>query len=164
MPISILTSKIIFMKYLPPARSKLVPKMKMLRIYRNLAHLIFKYPDLKFDVKVIFIKYLPPIRPTLVPKLRVLRIYWNLVHSIFQICQSRFWWQKWFLLNLYNLLGPNCSPNWKYSEFIEIWYTWYSEYPDLDFDVKNYFLLTIDQLLGPNCSQNEKCSELIEIW
>ena len=139
MPISILTSKIIFMKYLPPARSKLVPKMKILRIYRNLAHLIFKYPDLKFDVKVIFIKYLPPIRPTLVPKLRVLRIYWNLVHSIFQICQSRFWCRKCFLSNIYQLLGSNWPQNEKCSEFIEIWPNWYFKYADLNFDVKNDF-------------------------
>ena len=31
--ISILMSKIIFMKYLPPGKPKLVPKIKMLRIY-----------------------------------------------------------------------------------------------------------------------------------
>ena len=140
MPISILTSKIIFMKYLPPARSKLVPKMKILRIYRNLAHLIFKYPDLKFDVKVIFIKYLPPIRPTLVPKLRVLRIYWNLVHSIFQICQSRFWCRKCFLSNIYQLLGSNWPQNEKHSEFIKIWTSWYFKYVDLNFDVKMIFV------------------------
>ena len=35
-------SKIIFMKYLPPARPKIVPKSKMLRIYWKLAHLIFR--------------------------------------------------------------------------------------------------------------------------
>ena len=36
-------SKIIFMKYLPPVRSKISPKLiKMLRIYRNLAHLLFQ--------------------------------------------------------------------------------------------------------------------------
>ena len=33
MPISILMSKMIFMKYLPPGRPKFVPKLKMLRIY-----------------------------------------------------------------------------------------------------------------------------------
>ena len=32
-PISILMSKIIFIKYLPPVRSRLVPKLKVLRIY-----------------------------------------------------------------------------------------------------------------------------------
>ena len=39
--ISISMSKMIFMKYLPPVRPKLVPKSKMLRIYWNLAHLIY---------------------------------------------------------------------------------------------------------------------------
>ena len=33
LPILILMSKITFMKYLPPARPKLVPKLKMVRIY-----------------------------------------------------------------------------------------------------------------------------------
>ena len=32
-PISILMSKIIFIKYLPPARPKLDPQLKVLRIY-----------------------------------------------------------------------------------------------------------------------------------
>ena len=41
------------------------------------------------------------------PKLKLLRIYWNLTHLIFQICQSWFWCQKWFLLNIYPLLGSN---------------------------------------------------------
>ena len=104
MPISILMSKIIFMKYLPPVRSKLVPKLKMLRIYWNLAHLIFKHVDLNLNVKNIFIKYLPPVRPKLVPKLKMLIIYWNLVHKIFQIYQFRVQCQNWFLWNTYQLL------------------------------------------------------------
>ena len=33
MPILIFISKMIFMKYLPPVRPKLVPEFKMLRIY-----------------------------------------------------------------------------------------------------------------------------------
>ena len=41
-PISILMSKIIFIKYLPLLRPKLVPKLKRLRIY--LAHFIFRIP------------------------------------------------------------------------------------------------------------------------
>ena len=40
-PISILMSKIFFIKYLPSARPKLVPKLKTLRIYRSLTRLIF---------------------------------------------------------------------------------------------------------------------------
>ena len=35
-------SKIIFMEYLPPVRPKLVLKLKMLRIYWNLAHYTFQ--------------------------------------------------------------------------------------------------------------------------
>ena len=46
-------SKIIFMKYLPPVMPKLVPKLKMFKIYL----------------------YLPPVRPKLIPKLKMLSIY-----------------------------------------------------------------------------------------
>ena len=41
-PISILMSKIIFIKYLPPVRPKLVLVSKVLRIYWNLAYSIFQ--------------------------------------------------------------------------------------------------------------------------
>ena len=153
MSISILTLKTIFMKYLPPVRPKLILKLKMLRIYWNLAHLIFRtsqswlwcqrlfllniyhllgrnwsqnykytefieiwhfhyfrYVDLNFNVKNVFlIKHLPIARPQLVPRWKMLRIYWNLAELIFQICQSQLWCQKWFLLNIYHLLGPNWS-------------------------------------------------------
>ena len=50
-------------------------------------------------------KYLPFLWPKFIPKLKVLRIYWNLANSIFQICQYRFWCQKWFLWNTYLLLA-----------------------------------------------------------
>ena len=51
MPISILMSKIVFMKYLPPVKPKSAPKLKMLRIYWNWHNWYFKYADLDFDVK-----------------------------------------------------------------------------------------------------------------
>ena len=82
---------------------------------------ISNIPILILMSKIIFIKYLPPVQPKLVPKLKVLRIYWNLAHSIFQICQSRFWCQKWFLLSIYHLLGPDWFQYEKCSELIEIW-------------------------------------------
>ena len=47
-PILILISEIIFIKYLQPARSKLVAKPKVLRIYRNLAHSIFQICQSQF--------------------------------------------------------------------------------------------------------------------
>ena len=53
---------------------------------------------------MIFMKYLEPVRPKLVSKLKMVMNYWNLAHLIFQICRSRFWCQKWFLLNIYHLL------------------------------------------------------------
>ena len=157
-------SKIIFMKYLPPVRPKMIPKLKMPRIYWNLTRDISNIPISVFMSKIIFIKYLPTAWPKLVPKLKVLRIYWNLAHWIFRICQSRFWCQKSFLSNRYNLLGPNWSQNWKWSGFIEIWHICYFQYPDLNFDVKKYFLANIYQLLCPTWYQREKCLEFVEIW
>ena len=41
--------KILFVKYIPPDRPKLVPKLKMLIVYWNLVH--FKYNDVDFNVK-----------------------------------------------------------------------------------------------------------------
>ena len=67
-------SKIFFMKYLPAVRPKMVPKLKMLRIYWNLEYLIFDTCDiLNIQIsilmsKISFIKYLLPARPKVVPK------------------------------------------------------------------------------------------------
>ena len=49
-PVLILMSKIIFMKYLPSVRRKLVPKLKRLRIYWNSAQFIFRIFRSRFDV------------------------------------------------------------------------------------------------------------------
>ena len=76
----------------------------------------------------------------MVPKFKMIRIYWNLVHVMFRKSLSWFWCQRLFLLNIYHLLGPNWSQNWKCSEFIEIWHIWYFEYPNLGFDVKVIFI------------------------
>ena len=76
MSISIFMSIIIFKKYLPPVRPKLIPKLKILNFFSK-----------------IICKFLANVRPNC------------LVHSIFQICQSKFWCQKWFLWNIYLLRG-----------------------------------------------------------
>ena len=108
--ISILMWKMIFIKYLSSVGPKLIPKLKVPRIYWDLAHLIFQISDLDFNVKNDFlIKYLPIARSKMVPKWKTLKFYWNLAELIFQICRSLFWCQKWFLLNIYHLLGPNFS-------------------------------------------------------
>ena len=87
-------SKIIFIKYLPSARPKLIPKLKILKIYWNLAHLISSTPI--SNVKDIFYEIFSPVRPKLALKLKIPRIYYNLAYLIFQIFGSRFWCQKWF--------------------------------------------------------------------
>ena len=79
-------SKMIFMKYLPPVRPKMVPKSKMLRIYWN-----FPTCDISNILisillsKIIFIKYLRPAWPRFFPKLKMFKIYWNLAHSILML-------------------------------------------------------------------------------
>ena len=61
-------SKIIFMKYLPPVRPIMVPKLKHPE-FIEIGHIsYYEYPNLDFDVKIFFIKYLPIARPKLVPK------------------------------------------------------------------------------------------------
>ena len=52
--ISILMSKIIFIKYLPPGRPKLVPKLIVLRIYWKLAHLMFQIRRSQFSCQKCF--------------------------------------------------------------------------------------------------------------
>ena len=52
MPNSILISKTSFMKYLPLVKPKLFPKLKMLKIYWNMAHMKFvKYADFDYDAE-----------------------------------------------------------------------------------------------------------------
>ena len=53
-PISILTSNIVFIKYLPPVRPKLVVKLKVLRIYWNLAHFVFRISRSRFWCQKLF--------------------------------------------------------------------------------------------------------------
>ena len=111
-------SKIIFMKYLPPVRPKVVPILKMLRIYWNLAYVIFRISRSQFWCQFFFLN--TTCSAEIGPKIKSAQNYWNLTHSASEICQSRFWCQKWFLINIYHLLGPNCSQNRKCSGFIEI--------------------------------------------
>ena len=52
--ISILMSKIIFIKYLPLLWPKLVPKLKVLRVYWNLVYLIFQISWSRFWCQRLF--------------------------------------------------------------------------------------------------------------
>ena len=70
MPISILMSKIIFIKYLLPV-PKLLPKLKVLIIYLKFGTVdISNMPISILMPKIIFMKYLSIARPKLVPKLK----------------------------------------------------------------------------------------------
>ena len=73
-----------------PVRAKLAPKLNMLRIYWNLAYLIFQICRFWYKCpKKKIMNYLPPFRLRLVRKLKVPRIYESLVHLIFQIYRFR---------------------------------------------------------------------------
>ena len=80
MPISILMTKMIFIKSLQPVRPKLFPKLKIFLIYWNLVHLIFRISRSQFWCqKLFFINYWPIAKPKLFPKWKMLRIHWNLI-------------------------------------------------------------------------------------
>ena len=61
--------------------------------------------------------------------------------------------------NIYHLLDPNWSHNWKCSKFIEIWHILYFKYASLDL-----MLIFFIKYLPIARPQKEKCSEFIEIW
>ena len=61
-------SKIIFMKYLPLVQPKLVPKLKMLGLYWNLAHL--RFYDFDFNAKNIFYEIFTTCLTQISPKIK----------------------------------------------------------------------------------------------
>ena len=93
LPILILMSKMVFDKYFPPVRPKLIPKLKMLRIYWNLTHLIFRISRFWFWCQKLFlIKYLSIARPKLVPK-------WKNTQNVFKFDKN------WKLIKIFE---ENC--------------------------------------------------------
>ena len=64
----------ILMKYLPPVKPKMFPKLRMLKIYR-FGTCISSMPISILMSKIILKKYLPPITPKLVLKLKMIMIY-----------------------------------------------------------------------------------------
>ena len=156
-------SKIIFMKYLPPVRPKMVLKIKMLRIYWSLALVIFRISRSQFwSQKLFLLSTYHLFGPNWSQNSNCSEFIeiWHIQYL--KYANLDFDVKTWFLLD--HLLGPNWFQNWKCSGFIKIWHIWYFKYRDLDFYVKHDFSSNIYQLLGPNWSQNEKCSEFIEIW
>ena len=116
-----ITSKMIFMNYLPPVRPKMFPKLRS-KLSKFDTSTIY-HPISILMSKIFFQKHLPPIKPKLVSKLK---------------SRSRLLRQILFLLNIYRL-GPNWSQTEKCSEFIKIWHIWYFKYANPNFDVKNDF-------------------------
>ena len=64
MTIPILMSKIVFIKYLPPVRPKIGPKMRGAQNLLKFGR--FDISNMAIPIlmsKIVFIKYLPPVRP-----------------------------------------------------------------------------------------------------
>ena len=149
----------------------MVPKLKMLRIYWNLAHLIFRKSQSRFWCQNLFLSNI----------YHLLGLNRFLAHSLFETCQSQFWCQnfgpkmknaqnllrfdqidisnmpitilmsKWFLLNIHYLLGPNWS---KIKSVQNLW-----NFDTFSNSITPISILpNIDQLLGPNLFQNQKYS------
>ena len=108
--ISILMSKFIFIKYLPRVRPKLVPKLKVHRIYWNLEHSIFQICAISILIsKMFFYKIFTNCYSLIGPKMintqNLLRFgQVDISNMLTSILMS-----KWFILNIYYLLGPNWS-------------------------------------------------------
>ena len=127
----------IFIKYLPPVNPILVPKLKMLRIYWNLAYLIFRISQSRFWCQRLF---LLNIYHLLGPNWSQNQKYLKFgTLDISNMPVSVFLWKMFFYQIFTNLLGLNWSKNEKWSEFLEIWLNWYFKSADLNFDVKNDF-------------------------
>ena len=64
-------SQIIFIKYLLPVRPKLVPILKVLRIYLKFGTFDTSNMPISISIsKIVCAKYLPTFRPKLIPKLK----------------------------------------------------------------------------------------------
>ena len=136
MTISILMSKMIFIKHLPPVRPKLVPKQKVLRIYWNLAHSVFQICQSWFWCGKLFLLNIYPNCSQTYKCPEFIEI-WHIWY--FKYTNLDFNVKNDFLSHIYQLLAPNWSQNEKHSEFIEICLNWYFKYASLYFDVKNDF-------------------------
>ena len=96
--------KLIFIKHVPLVWPKLIPKLKVLRIYWNLAHSIFQIYQSRLWCQKWFLWNI--CQAKLTPRLKLL---WNLC-LIFQVFQSWQWdlIKNW--LNIYYMLCQNWSP------------------------------------------------------
>ena len=90
------------------------PKLKMIKIYRNLAHLYFKYPGLYFNVKNNFYEILTTCQAQIGPKIKNTQ---NLLKfgslDISNMPISILMQKMSFLSNIYQLLGPKLVPKLK---------------------------------------------------
>ena len=86
-------------------------------------------------LKMIFYQIFANCSAQIGPKRKNAQNFLKIAWVLFQICWSRFWWQKWVLLNYYHHL----SQNQKCPKFIKTWNIWYFKYADLNVNVKNNF-------------------------
>ena len=112
MPISVLMLKNIFIKYLPPVRPKLVPRLKMLRIYWNLAYLMFQISRSRFWCQKLFLLNTYHLfSPNWYQNWKCSEFIetWHIRYFKYAILD--FDVKNNFLLDIYHLLHPNWSQN-----------------------------------------------------
>ena len=99
----------------------------------------------------------------MVPKWKMLRMSWNLTKLPFQICWSQVWCQKWFLLNIYHLLGPNWCKIKNAQNLLEFSLYWYFEYNDFYFKVKKKCCEIFVVCLAQISSKNKNTQNVLKI-
>ena len=106
-PILILMSKIIFIKYVPLVRPKLIPKLKVLRIYRNLARSIFQVCQIGFWCQKWFLWNIYQLPGQINPKIKIAIKFMFDISSIpiLTMRSEKFHWT-------FTTLCQNWSPIW----------------------------------------------------
>ena len=119
-------SKVIFMKYLLPVRSKMVPKLKMLRIYWNLVHVVFWISQSRFRCQKVLITCLTQIGPKIKSAQNLLKFgTLDILNTSISTLMSKMIFIKYLLP-----ARPKLVPKWK---MLRIYWNWIKIFH------KNYF-------------------------
>ena len=143
-------SKIISVKFLPSVRPKNVPKLKILGIYWNLTHVLFRISWYWFGCQKLFsLNTYHLFGPNWSQNEKMLRIYWNLIHLIFLLQWSRFN-VKIIFIKYCQITRPKFVPKLK---MLRIYWNLasisYFKYINFGFKAKNKFYEIFTPKLAP---------------
>ena len=132
-------SKIIFMKYLPPVRPKKVPKLKILRIYWNLTHVIFRRSRSRFLCEKSFLLIFTTCSTQIGPKSKSAQDLlkfdtFDISNMTISILMS-----KMIFIKYLPPVTPKFISELKVPRIYWNWSICYFKYADLNFKVKNNF-------------------------